>query len=715
MPKRDCMKKPIRTKLRTKIFTGFAAILCLVILVSLMGYIALGSIRSRQGNVEHVKLLSEDILEARLYEKDFILNGDLYEARKVIHSLLELKKHAEQAQSKLTNQRDKAQINEAVMSVDEYLKAFRSYAEYAEHQTQLMDKMTLSALTALEIIENMNMDQKEQLKTAREKSEQFIAEKLYLLREVHRLIEMTLESRAVRAFLINQYDEKVLMEWMGLNERVINLTLNIKSGFILDKDLRYADKILGNYQGYEDSFILYLETRNKVDLTRIIEAEQSAIEAMKTMQADQEEQLRLNQAEIAVMINEKALQAEGAYQIAKWFSEARLLEKDMLISGDLNYAGAVLEKIGVILKQAEVWKSSFMLEQNNEGMDGVITAVRDYQGYFVQYAEMMELQEQVKEIMLVSAVKVRDVCDQAVLTQKTEMERWILWAYNIMAGGSLAAIMLGLFSAFFISRAIAKPVNEIMVRLNEASDRLDYMAGQVSSAAQALADGSSKQAASIEETSSSLDEMSAMSKQNSENAHQGSTVINQANQTMEKTNAVMHDLIMSLEDIFKASEKTYAVVTSIDDIAFQTNLLSLNASIEAARAGESGAGFAVVAHEVKNLAMRSAGAAGNTYALIQETVEQAKLGAQLAAKTQEAFVEVTEMMAMAGNMVDLIASAINDQVRGIDQAASAAADIDKVIQENAALAEESASASQEMNIHAEHLKSIVNELSALAG
>ena len=254
-----------------------------------------------------------------------------------------------------------------------------------------------------------------------------------------------------------------------------------------------------------------------------------------------------------------------------------------------------------------------------------------------------------------------------------------------------------------------KNLHDALSQVGTAAEQVGSASGQVASSGQQLAEGSSEQASSLEETSSSLEEMSSMTNQNADNSKQANSLMGEANQIIVKANVSMKNLTTSMEDITKASEETSKIVKTIDEIAFQTNLLALNAAVEAARAGEAGAGFAVVAEEVRNLALRSADAAKNTAGLIEDTVNKVKDGANIVSVTNEAFTEVATSASKVGDLVGEIAGASNEQAQGIEQVNTAIAEMDKVTQQNAANAEESAAAAEEMSAQAQELNSMVAE------
>ncbi len=285
--------------------------------------------------------------------------------------------------------------------------------------------------------------------------------------------------------------------------------------------------------------------------------------------------------------------------------------------------------------------------------------------------------------------------------------------FTIIIGGIFLALTI--IGVLFFSRSITMPINNAVAMLNSAADQVASASTQVSSASQSLAEGSAESASAIEETSSSLEELSSMTRQNAGNANEADSLMKDANQIVIRADHSMTELTGSMGEISHASEETSKIIKTIDEIAFQTNLLALNAAVEAARAGEAGAGFAVVADEVRNLAMRAAEAAKNTANLIEGSVKKIKEGSELVEKTNKAFEEVTKSTAKVGQLVGEIAAASSEQAQGIDQINKAISEMDKVTQQNAANAEESASASEEMNAQAAQLKDISTQLMETIG
>jgi methyl-accepting chemotaxis protein/methyl-accepting chemotaxis protein-1 (serine sensor receptor) len=285
------------------------------------------------------------------------------------------------------------------------------------------------------------------------------------------------------------------------------------------------------------------------------------------------------------------------------------------------------------------------------------------------------------------------------------------WTTIFMIGLSLLVASV----VVTIVRQIEHGFRQSAAELSEGAAQTASAASQVASSSQSLAQGASEQAASLEETSASSEEINSMARKNSENTQAASLEMVKAAQLVASANTQLEQMLASMKDITASSHKISKIIKVIDEIAFQTNILALNAAVEAARAGEAGMGFSVVADEVRNLAQRSAQAAKDTAALIEESIEKSTAGSTNLDMVAASIKTITASTACVRTLVDEVNLSSAEQVRGIDQIARAVTQMEQVTQTSAANAEESAAAAEELNAQSESLNHVVERLAAMVG
>lgn len=283
-----------------------------------------------------------------------------------------------------------------------------------------------------------------------------------------------------------------------------------------------------------------------------------------------------------------------------------------------------------------------------------------------------------------------------------------------VAEGNLNVDLKGEFLGDFIPlkqsiSAIITSINLAFLQINETADQVASGSNQISASAQLLAEGSSEQSSSVSELSSTITQISNQVTANAQNASNASSIAMDVGGEVEASNQKMFAMMRAMDEISVKGEEISKIIKTIEDIAFQTNILALNAAVEAARAGESGKGFSVVADEVRNLAQKSADAAKNTTALIEDTVHAVQNGVTIANETAGSMQSVVEGSKKVTAIVDEIAKHSQEQAQSIIAATKGVEQISSVVQQNSATAEESAASSEELAAQAQTLKQLVGQ------
>jgi methyl-accepting chemotaxis protein len=285
--------------------------------------------------------------------------------------------------------------------------------------------------------------------------------------------------------------------------------------------------------------------------------------------------------------------------------------------------------------------------------------------------------------------------------------KWLTWLVMLLSAA------LGSGALFVVVRGLTRVLSQTVSELSEGAGQVASASAQVASSSQALAQGSSEQAASLEETSASSEEITSMTRKNAENSATAATLMTDVDQRVKEGNQTLEQMMQSMREITGSSDKISKIIKVIDEIAFQTNILALNAAVEAARAGEAGMGFAVVADEVRSLAQRSAQAAKDTAALIEESIAKSNEGGTRLQRVADVIGAITESTVKVKTLVDEVNLGSQEQARGIDQISKAIAQMDQVTQSTAASAEQGASASEELSAQAEAMNAAVHKLAVL--
>jgi methyl-accepting chemotaxis protein len=246
-------------------------------------------------------------------------------------------------------------------------------------------------------------------------------------------------------------------------------------------------------------------------------------------------------------------------------------------------------------------------------------------------------------------------------------------------------------------------VNEI----RDCASNVKSGAGEISSGNSNLSQRTEQQAASLEETSAAMEEITSTVQQNAANAVQANMLARGARESAENGGDVVNNAVAAMQAISESSNRINDIIGVIDEIAFQTNLLALNAAVEAARAGDQGRGFAVVADEVRNLAGRSATAAKEIKELIKDSGEKVKEGSRLVNKSGETLHEIVTAVKKVNDIVAEISTASDEQATGLDEINRAVGEMDDMTQQNAALVEEAAAASEALGEQARNLEGLI--------
>ena len=292
-------------------------------------------------------------------------------------------------------------------------------------------------------------------------------------------------------------------------------------------------------------------------------------------------------------------------------------------------------------------------------------------------------------------------------SQRLATIRLKLWLGGSLSLGALVGLSL---LALHTTRSIARPLAQVSANLDQAAAQANSSAVAMTRSGAELSDDACEQAAALQEISASMNELTSMNSSTQEHMRTMADLANQAVLSTDHGTKNVAELSAALADINRSTQDVASILKTIDEIAFQTNILALNAAVEAARAGAAGAGFAVVAEEVRSLAQRSATAARETALKIESAVKTSTHGADLGVRAEKRFAQISTITAEYGKIVKAVEAGSQQTAQGLTQVSEAVQKVDQITQRTAAAAEENAAASTEMRTQVEAIFSFIKNL-----
>ncbi|NNF99717.1 MAG: HAMP domain-containing protein [Desulfobacteraceae bacterium] len=729
--------------LGVKFFAGFALVLIMLIALAYVGYnginLVVRGIRITDGMSE----LSSLIAKVRQHEKEFVLSGKPEVSENLSSVLVQLREKANSIMDATDRSDIRNQCAEIIERADAYHDEFKAYVALAGQKELSLAQMGEKARNALDITSTIRDYHRNLLTNIRVDSESRIKAKMTQAEQINAIYVAAIEGKASRATLIQDTNDVTLEHWRGTNKQFVDLVTQLKSGLSEENDLLNIDKILKNHETTVNQVETYLESENTSSLNRLNYYIKRLMLAISSLQLSTNDQVEALRADIDTLIDEKLAIAEHTSQITNLFLDSRMNEKQYIISKDAIYYDTAKKNIGEILSISSELKKQLENDTDNTQIDTVVASVKDFSTSFSTVVELNRHQEDAEGRMTASAGAVQDLCNDAKDVQQKKMAGQIKRANSLMLIGTVAAILIGLFTAFLSTVSTTRPIRGVVNMIREISqgdgdlsrrlsvqshdemgdlakwfnvfvEKLQSIIVDIAENANLLTSSSHQMSELSNRMSDKTDQMAVKSSSATGSSMEMSDEIKTVNATMEQAadNVVlvshsikqMADTVreiaentekargvtergvsraqtasQQISDLGRAAEDIGKVTETITEISEQTNLLALNATIEAARAGEAGKGFAVVANEIKELAAETAAATKEIKTKISGIQDSTEGTVGQVADITKIIHEMNEIAAVIAAAVSEQTAAVQEISVNANQASSGIQDVSKRI------------------------------------
>ncbi|MFW5715550.1 MAG: HAMP domain-containing methyl-accepting chemotaxis protein [bacterium] len=651
-------------KLGVKIGGGFGVMIVIIALIGLLAWNSMNNIVHVVDIADDANRLVKSALNVRRTEKNFILREDQESIDNVRQYLTDIEQQIQTTIGKSNKAEAIQRLERLGNEAEDYQSNFNEYIRiYNDELVPTRDTMERAAENAQEAVLALRSSQTEQMQ--QEFNAGAAIEDLELrvekANDANRLLQMVWEARTIeKDYLLTHED----LYQQAMNEHMQQMYNQIEASrakMEVRSDIQQMDEMLSAAENYHEAFNQNVAAKQRQLQTEdeMVNAARTFVEDAETVRTYEEELMYSTQQQALFLILialAVAIIVGIIFAIVITLSITRAMQKGVRFASAI--ADGVLDVDLAVDQRDEIGQLADAMRQMQKSLQykaGIISRFAD--GDFSADVEK---------------ASAKDRLGESLVTMKQSL-------------------------------------NNLLSQVNNAVEQVSSGADQVSQASQNLSQGATEQASSLEEITSSTNEINSQSKQNAENATEAHALAKQATQDAETGNTQMNELSQVMERINASSDEITKVVKVIDDIAFQINLLALNANVEAARAGKYGKGFAVVADEVRNLAVKSADSVKETTAMVDETVQNIKQGTQAAESTAKQLSSIVEGSGKVANFLEEIAQASREQAQAIEQITEGMDQIDQATQANTASAEESASAAEELAGQSDQLRGLVGQ------